>query len=110
MAFLSGAEVKVMLYIFRRTLGFKRYEDNISLNQLLNGIVRRDGTRLDHGTGLSKSTLVNAIRGLVEKNLITVELRQSDDRGNEPTTYHLNFATLPSIENRTRGVRKSYPP
>ena len=59
MAFLSGAEVKVMLYIFRRTLGFKRYADNISLNQLLNGIVRRDGTRLDHGTGLSKSTLLN---------------------------------------------------
>ena len=92
MAYLSGAEVKVMLYIFRRTLGFKRYSDNISLNQLLTGIVKRDGTRLDHGTGLSKSTLLVAIKELVEKKLILVEQRQSDERGNEPTTYKLNLS------------------
>lgn len=93
MAFLSGAEVKVMLYIFRRTLGFKRHADNISLNQLLSGIVKRDGTRLDNGTGLSKSTLLGAIKSLVEKRLIVIEQRQSDERGNEPTTYRLNYAT-----------------
>ena len=99
MAFLSGAEVKVMLYIFRRTLGFKRYADNISLNQLLTGIVKRDGTRLDHGTGLSKSTLLNAIKSLVEKKLIIVEQRQSDARGNEPTTYKLNLSGPLGIKN-----------
>jgi hypothetical protein len=99
MAFLSGAEVKVMLYIFRRTLGFKRYADNISLNQLLTGIVKRDGTRLDHGTGLSKSTLLNAIKSLVEKRLIIIEQRQSDERGNEPTTYRLNLSGTLGIKN-----------
>ena len=93
MAFLSGAEVKVMLYIFRRTLGFKRHSDNISLNQLLGGIVKRDGVRLDNGTGLSKSTLLGALKSLVEKRLILIEQRQSDDRGNEPSTYRLNFQT-----------------
>jgi hypothetical protein len=99
MAFLSGAEVKVMLYVFRRTLGFKRHADNISLNQLLSGITKRDGTRLDYGTGLSKSTLLGAIKSLVERKLIIVEQRQSDERGNEPTTYRLNFATPLGIKN-----------
>ncbi len=35
---LSGAELKVLLYIIRRTFGFKKDSDNISLSQLLNGI------------------------------------------------------------------------
>jgi hypothetical protein len=35
---LSGAELKVLLYIIRRTFGFKKERDNISLNQLLHGI------------------------------------------------------------------------
>lgn len=109
MAFLSGAEVKVMLYIFRRTLGFKRYADNISLNQLLTGIVKRDGTRLDHGTGLSKSTLLTAIKTLVEKKLIIVEQRQSDARGNEPTTYKLNLSGTLGIKNDL-GVSENQPP
>ena len=100
MAFLSGAEVKVMLYIFRRTLGFKRHADNISLNQMLSGIVKRDGTRLDFGTGLSKSTLLGALKTLVEKRLVLIEQRQSSERGNEPSTYRLNFAPplVPKID------------
>lgn len=109
MAFLSGAEVKVMLYVFRRTLGFKRHADNISLNQLLSGIVKRDGTRLDYGTGLSKSTLLGAIKSLVEKKLIIVEQRQSTERGNEPTTYRLNFATTLGIKTDLGGSENQTP-
>jgi len=55
--------------------------------------VKRDGVRLDNGTGLSKSTLLGALKSLVEKRLILIEQRQSDDRGNEPSTYRLNFQT-----------------
>lgn len=87
---LSGAELKVLLYICRRTFGFKRDSDNISLNQMLDGIVKKDGTRLDNGTGLSKSTLLKAIKSLVEMNFIISEQRSSDSRGNEPTNYRLN--------------------
>ncbi len=67
MVHLSGAELKVLLYVIRRTYGFKRESDNISLSQMLTGIVKRDGNRLDHGTGLSKPTLLSAIRSLAEK-------------------------------------------
>jgi phage replication O-like protein O len=88
---LSGAELKVLLYIIRRTFGFKKESDNISLNQLLHGITTREGIVLDRGTGLSKKTLLETIKSLVEKNLIISERRRSEERGNEPTTYHLNI-------------------
>lgn len=88
---LSGAELKVLLYIIRRTFGFKKDSDNISLNQLLNGITTKEGTVLDRGTGLSKKTLLETIRSLVKKNLIITERRRSEERGDEPTTYRLNI-------------------
>src|SRR5579859_5326727 len=70
---LSGAELKVLLYIIRRSFGFKKDSDNISLSQLLNGITTREGNVLDRGTGLSKKTLLETIKSLVEKNLIITE-------------------------------------
>src|SRR5215212_7158845 len=68
---LSGAELKVLLYIMRRTFGFKKDADNISINQIATGIATRDGTVLDRGTGLSKSSIQVAIKALVEKQIIT---------------------------------------
>ena len=61
---LSGAELKVLLYVIRRTFGFKRESDNISLSQMLNGLRTRDGRVLDRGVGLSKKTLLQAIKSL----------------------------------------------
>ena len=98
---LSGAELKVLLYICRRTFGFKRGSDNISLNQMLSGIVKKDGTRLDNGTGLSKSTLLKAIKSLVDMNLIVSEQRSSESNGNEPTNYRLNVRD--SLERDSEG-------
>src|ERR1051325_9923519 len=42
---LSGAEFKVLCYIARRTYGFHRIEDSISLKQICHGILTRDGRR-----------------------------------------------------------------
>ncbi len=102
---LSGAEMKVLLYIIRRTFGFKKNSDDISFSQICNGITTRDGKVLDRGTGLSQSTAQIAIRGLEEKRIITATRRSSAERGNEPTTYSLNFVA-PSVENRQRGDTK----
>jgi phage replication O-like protein O len=73
MAKLSGAELKVLLYICRRTFGFKKESNNISLNQMLRGITKKDGTQLDGGVGLSKPTLLRAIRVLAKKNIILAD-------------------------------------
>src|SRR5215216_1122198 len=89
---LSGAELKALLYIIRRTFGFKRDKDNISLTQMLTGIRTHDGRVLDRGTGLSKKTLLQAINSLEEKNIIITERRRSIEKGDEPTAYRLNIA------------------
>src|SRR3982750_2012812 len=70
MAHLSGAELKVLLYIIRRTFGFKKDSDNISLNQICNGITTREGEVLDRGTGLSQQSAITASKRLVEINAI----------------------------------------
>ena len=106
---LSGSELKVLLYIIRRTFGFKKDSDNISLNQLLNGITTKEGIVLDRGTGLTKKTLLEAIKSLVEKNLILTERRRSKEKGDEPTTYRLNLISDPREKRNTPGGVKIPP-
>src|SRR5215210_7779950 len=74
---LSGAELKVLLYIIRRTFGFKRESDSISLSQMLHGLQTHNGRVLDRGAGVSKPTLLAALRSLEEKNIIQTERRRS---------------------------------
>jgi Bacteriophage replication protein O len=91
---LSGAELKVLLYICRRTFGFKKASDSISLSQIAHGIITRAGRVLDGGTGLSKRHVINALKVLEKKNIITVT-RTVDEAGlNEVNTYSLNIRAL----------------
>ena len=110
---LSGAELKVLLYIMRRTFGFKKDHDNISLGQIMHGITTRDGRTLDRGTGLSKDSVVRAIKSLEEQGLILRQRRSSSERGDEATNYALNVGSVsenrtptPVSENQTRGGPK----
>jgi phage replication O-like protein O len=103
LADLSGAEVKVLLYIIRRTFGFKKESDAISFNQICSGITSRRGQVLDRGTGLSKSTAQIALKSLVDKNIVVATKRVSPKRGNEPTLYSLNLIA-PYAENRHRAI------
>jgi hypothetical protein len=103
---LEEGELRVLLYIIRRTFGFKKQSDDISLRQLVEGIRKRDGEVLDHGAGVSKSTAVRAIKGLVEKGIIAASRNCSAGRGYEPTTYALRFQDEnqpPLFHHRTRG-------
>jgi Bacteriophage replication protein O len=104
MAYLSGAELKVLLYIIRRTFGFKKDSDTISLSQMCHGIKTREGEVLDKGTGLSLSTVQIALKGLLEKNCVITARNRSQEKGDEPTTYSLHM--LPDTENRQEGVPK----
>jgi Bacteriophage replication protein O len=104
MAYLSGAELKVLLYIIRRTFGFKKDSDNISLRQICKGIKTREGEVLDKGTGLSLSTVQIALKGLLEKNCVITARNRSKEKGDEPTTFSLNM--VPSTEIRQGGIPK----
>ncbi len=92
---LSEAELKVLLYIVRRTFGFKKDSDKISLRQLSSGIVSRDGRVLDHGTGLSKSGVTKALLSLRKRGIL-IRTKNSDSiRGDTPTTYRLRMVGEP---------------
>nr|MDP9469961.1 replication protein [Chloroflexota bacterium] len=93
---LTDAELRVLLYIVRRTFGFKRETDAISLSQMVSGITTREGQVLDRGTGLSKATVARGLAGLRQKGVILAERRSSVQRGNEATTYRLRFKATSS--------------
>jgi predicted transcriptional regulator len=107
MAQLSGAEFKVMMYITRRTFGFKKHSDHIILSQLLSGITTKDGQVLDLGIGLSRSTLLAALKSLQQKQLIVAEKRSSAQKGFETNSYSLNF-NAPMLATLDR--KSTYPP
>jgi hypothetical protein len=104
LSWLTGPELKVTLYVIRRTFGFKKDSDSISLSQICSGITTRDGQILDRGTGLSKSTVALVLNSLVDKNILVRRRNSSKERGNEPTTYALNIVDTPLSDPRTRVV------
>lgn len=61
---IPDAEMKCLLYICRRTFGFRRSSDRISYSQFINGIKTREGRVLDLGTGLSRQSVNIALRSL----------------------------------------------
>jgi len=95
MPYLGLAELRVLLYIVRRTWGFKRDADTISLNQMVNGHRGRDGEQLDRGVNLSRRGISQALASLEEKRLIIRRRQQSAERGNEATLYALHVAGHP---------------
>lgn len=105
---LSGAEFKVLLYIVRRTFGFRKLSDEISLQQIITGIKTKEGRWLDRGTGLSRDSVTKAIKSLEEKGVIVRNRRYSEEKGDQPSTYGLRFRG--ESENLTRGGRISPPP
>jgi phage replication O-like protein O len=103
---LSGAEFKVLLYICRRTFGFKKESDNISLQQIATGITTKDGRVLDKGTGLCLTSITNAISSLERKEIIVRGKNRSAEKGFEASTYSLKFAA-PISKNQTGATPKN---
>ncbi len=89
---LSHAELLALLYVVRRTLGFKKDQDSISYTQFLHGIVTREGKVLDRGCGIkSRGTLAAALRRLEERGLIRSVKMQTAAGDQATTRYALWF-------------------
>lgn len=105
---LTESELKVALYILRRTYGFQKEGDRIALSQLVDGITKRDGTPLDRGTGLARSSVVRGVKGLEARGLLHVH-RTPGTKQNAPETtfYTLAIDTLDAV---AEGGPKLQPP
>jgi phage replication O-like protein O len=88
---LSESELKVLLYVIRRTFGFGKEYDAISINQLAEGITTRDGRQLDRGTGLSRTSVKKATASLVEKGVLTVRKVRSEEGDYESNVFTLRL-------------------
>lgn len=107
---LGEAELKALLYIIRRTFGFKKDKDPISFNQFLRGITTKDGRALDDGCGIkNRTTLSHALKSLEEKGIITSEKGMDEKGENVTTVYRLRFVGAPQEEKR-EVVRETYHP
>lgn len=76
---LSGSEQKVLDFILRQTIGFRKTSDCISFNQFSNGLGRRN-----RGTGLSRSQVRRAMTSLEEQGFIRIVRVQG-----RPCTFNL---------------------
>lgn len=88
---LTESELRVALYVIRRTFGFKKDADQISLTQLTDGIRRKDGSVLDRGTGMKRTAVVRALKGLEERGIIAALRITKQDGSHGTTTYRLRF-------------------
>lgn len=88
---LKEGELRVMLYLMRRTFGFHKHEDRVSIAQFCDGITTRDGRRLDHGTGMSKPGVRKALDGCVAKGLVTMTQEQSENGEYQTNLYALRM-------------------
>lgn len=106
---LTESELRVLLYIVRRTFGFKRDRDAISLSQMVDGITTREGRVLDRGTGMSRRGVMIGCAGLVDKGIIHVEKHRAEQGDNEINIYSLRFrAELDGIINTGVGNEMPY--
>jgi hypothetical protein len=97
LSLLSGAELKVLLYIMRRTWGFKKDTDAISLSQFQNGIVTYDGVRLDSGCGIKRrETIIQALSSLEKDGYIVSHKSQDSAGDNAVTVYCIRFKEVVS--------------
>lgn len=94
---LSGSEQKVLDFILRQIVGFVNDSNKISMSQFQNGYGKDN-----KGTGLSKKSILKAIRGLEEKGFIRRE-------GERYRLYRYSLVMLKSGVKNTPKEVKSIP-
>lgn len=90
------AELKVVLYTLRHTWGFAEYgkPKKITIDEFCLGRKRRDGSRIDGGTGLSEPSVRAGLEKAVDRKILNV-IKDDRDKGREKRFYALNIREQP---------------
>lgn len=83
MSHLNLAQTRIYLFICRKTFGWKKEYDDISISQIV------------WGTGLKEPTVKKETRNLCQMGLICRKGNSSQHKGSLPSTYSLNMVTSP---------------
>lgn len=92
------AELKVVIYLLRHTWGYSEYDKpkKITTDEFMNGRKKKDGSRMDKGTGLSNNSVITGLEKAVEHGFIVVEVDDSDKARIEKH-YRLNMSDMQSL-------------
>lgn len=76
----SIAELKVVEYVLKHTWGYQEYgvRKRITNDEFMQGRKRKDGTRMDKGTGLTKKSVIAGIKSALARGLLIEEVDDSD--------------------------------
>jgi DNA-binding PadR family transcriptional regulator len=76
----SLAEVKLVEYVLKHTWGYSEFDlvKKITTDEFMYGRKKKDGTRVDSGTGLSKPSVIEGLTNAVKHGLLEVEIDESD--------------------------------
>jgi len=86
------AELKVVQYVLRHTWGFKEYYSmkRIAIDEFVNRRKRRDGSRMDSGTGLSDKAVKEGLARAIEHGLL-ISAVDNRDRARIKKSYALKM-------------------
>lgn len=95
----SQAELKVLLYLFRHTWGFSEYgkPKKITVDEFMNGRMKKDRTRMDRGIGLTAESVRDGIDRAEKHGFILVE-KDERDLGRIKKFYSLNIKPEEIVE------------
>lgn len=88
------AELKVIEYVMRHTWGFHEFgiKKTITTDEFMYGRKRKDGSRMDKGTGLAKQSVVDGLkRAIFDGYLVFAE--DTSDMARREKSYALNMAS-----------------
>lgn len=99
---IGEAELKCLIYVCRRTYGFHKERDRISLSQFINGIKGKDNKALDRGAGISRPSVVEGLRNLTGAGLIK---KIATPKGNY-YEINLDFTDFDEVVKKINQLRK----
>lgn len=67
---VSASEQAVLWFIFNRTIHWRKEWEVITYSQFVNGVRKEDGTLVTCGCGLSRTTVIAALKNLIADGLV----------------------------------------
>ena len=86
----SLAELKVVQYVLRHTWGYQGFSGarKITIDEFMHGRKRKDGSRIDDGTGLSKQSVITAVELAIKHGYLVCE-KDDKDKARQKKYYQL---------------------
>jgi DNA replication protein len=105
----SMAELKVLLYLIRHTWGFSEYAKpkRITTDEFMRGRKRKNGTRIDAGTGMANKSVISGLQSAVEHGFVLVEIDDSDLARIEKR-YSLNMSGVKDLHTGQENLHSDY--